>query len=76
MNERLRAYLDQQAQATDDDVRQAIALANGDVVQALRITLIANAFLVEENARLRSQLSSQVSAGFARRRPHSKPKEA
>jgi len=62
MNAQLKAYLDEQARATDDDVRQAIELANGDVVHALRITLIANTFLVEEN----ESLKKQVSKGFTR----------
>ena len=62
MTEQLRAYLDEQMQAVDDDVRQAIELANGDVYRALRVTLIANAFLVEEN----ELLKTQVSVGFRR----------
>jgi hypothetical protein len=62
MNQQLRAYLDEQMQAVDADVRQAIELASGDVYQALRITLIANAFLQEENERLKKQ----VSKGYAR----------
>jgi hypothetical protein len=62
MNAQLEAYLDEQAEAADDDVRQAIALANGDVVHALRVTLIANRFLVEENERLKAR----VSKGFVR----------
>ena len=61
MNERLRTYLDEQMQAVDDDVRQAIALADGDVHRTLRIALIANAFLHEENATLKMQ----TSAGFS-----------
>lgn len=62
MNQQLRAYLDQQAKATDDDVHQAIELAGGDVVHALRVTLIANQFLAEENERLKAQISK----GFIR----------
>jgi hypothetical protein len=57
MNQQLRAYLDDQAKAVDDDVRQAIELCGGDAVSALRITLIANAFLQEENERLKKQTS-------------------
>ena len=64
MNQQLKAYLDEQAQAVDDDVRQALELCNGDAVAALRITLIANAFLIEENERLKSQ----VSTGFTRKK--------
>ena len=69
MNEHLRAYLDEQLQSVDDDVRQAIALAAGDVVRALRITIIANQVLVEEN----EQLKAQVSTGFARGRVRKVP---
>lgn len=57
MNQQLKAYLDGQAKATDVDLRQAIELAGGDVFHALRITLIANQFLVEENERLKGQIS-------------------
>jgi hypothetical protein len=64
MNRQLRAYLDEQIQAVDADVRQAIELAEGDVHRALRITLIANAFLVEEN----EQLKKQISKGYARKK--------
>lgn len=65
MNEQLRAYLHEQVQAVDDDVRQALEICGGDAIKALRITLIANAFLTEENDRLKSQ----VSAGFTRKKP-------
>jgi hypothetical protein len=57
MTEQLRAYLNEQMQALDDDTRQAIELADGDVYRALRITLIANSFLQEENERLKKQVS-------------------
>ena len=63
MNQQLRAYLDEQAKAVDDDVHQAIALAGGDVVHALRITLIANQFLAEENERLKAQISKGFTRG-------------
>ena len=62
MTEQLRAYLNEQMHAIDGDVRQAIELADGDVTRALRITLIANAFLQEEN----DQLKAQVSKGYRR----------
>jgi hypothetical protein len=68
MNDQLRAFFDEQAKAVDADV--LIELCNGDVVQALRAALIASAFLMEENARLKAQ----TSAGFVRRRPE--PKQA
>lgn len=64
MNERLRAYLDKQAEEFDESVRQAIELAGGNVHHALRIAIIANTFLQEENDRLKAQ----ASAGFGRRR--------
>jgi hypothetical protein len=48
----------------DEEVRQALAICNGDAVAALRITLIANAFL---EAQL-DELKSQVSAGFGHKR--------
>lgn len=64
MTEQHRAYLFEQMQAVDDDIRQAMELAEGDVYRALRITLIANAFLSEEN----ENLKKQISAGFRRRK--------
>ncbi len=64
MTEQLRTYLNEQMQAFDEDVRQAIELAGGDVCRALRITLIANAFLQEENEKLKAQ----VSKGYRRAR--------
>jgi len=39
-------------------------MCGGDVLRALRTTLIANAFLIEENERLKAD----ASAGFARRK--------
>jgi hypothetical protein len=62
MNATLKAYLDDQAEEVEEDVRQAIELAGGDVTHALRITLIANSFLSEQVERLKSQ----VSKGFTR----------
>jgi hypothetical protein len=63
MNAQLKACLDEQAQAVDDDVRQALELANGDPMHALRITLIANAFLHQEIERLKKQVSKGFSRG-------------
>ena len=48
MNQALRTYLDEQARAVDEDVRQAIEACDGDATAALRCALIANAFLMEE----------------------------
>ena len=49
-------------QAIEDEVRKALAICGGDAIAALRITLIANAFLETEIDRL----SPGVSSGFAR----------
>ena len=51
----------------EDDVREALAICGGDPMKALRITLIANAFLEAQI----EQLSAAVSPGFARRKPRS-----
>jgi hypothetical protein len=71
MTEALRAYLDEQAKAVDDDVQQTLALTKGNAVEALRITLIANALLGSEVERLTAEvkrLSVGASRGFARRK--------
>jgi hypothetical protein len=62
MNEQVRAYLDEQVQRLDADVRLAIEMCDGDVMQALRTTLIANALLLEENERLMAQAAGNASA--------------
>jgi hypothetical protein len=75
MNQQLRAYLDNEAQAVDDEVRQALELTKGNAIDALRTTLIANAFLEAEVERLTAEvkrLSSGASRGFARRQPPTK----
>ena len=59
MSEQLRTYLDEQVQRLDADVRLAIEMCDGDVMQALRTTLIANALLLEENERLMASISVQ-----------------
>jgi hypothetical protein len=72
VNDQLRAYLDEQAKAADEEVRQALQMTNGNAVEALRITLIANAFLETEVERLTvevKRLSIGASRGFARRKP-------
>ena len=51
----------------EDDVREALEICGGDAMKALRITLIANAFL---EAQL-DQLTAATAAGFARRKPRS-----
>ena len=57
------------AAALEAEVQEAITLCGGDVMQALRITLIANAFLEAEIDRL----NGQVSVGFARGRIRKSP---
>ena len=52
----------------EDEVRQALSICGGDPIKALRITLIANAFL---EARI-DQLEATVSSGYARRKPRKK----
>ena len=62
------------ADAFEVEVQEALALCQGDPMKALRVTLIANAFLEAEIDRL----SAAVSSGFARgkvRKPPA-PKEA
>jgi hypothetical protein len=56
------------SEGLETEVDEAIALCRGDVRNALRITLIANAFLEAEIDRL----NAQVSTGFARRRIRSR----
>ncbi|MCX7310027.1 MAG: hypothetical protein NTZ72_19625 [Afipia sp.] len=64
MNQQIEKYLDDQAQAIDDDMNKALAICGGDVMKALRITLIANAFLEKKI----EHLSAEVSAGYTRRK--------
>jgi hypothetical protein len=64
MNLQLKKFLDDQAQAIDDDIKEALAICGGDVMKALRITLIANAFLEKQI----EHLSAEVSAGYTRRK--------
>jgi len=69
MDEQLRSFLahlsdekSSRAQppehAADEEVRQALAICNGDAVAALRITLIANEFLEAQIEELKMQISS------------------
>ena len=50
------------ADAIEGEVQEALAICGGDAIAALRITLIANAFLEAEIDRL----STAVPSGFAR----------
>ena len=54
----------------DNEVREALEICNGDAMTALRITLIANAFLEQRI----EELEAQVSAGF-RRKPRTTKSE-
>ena len=65
MNQHLKKYLDDQAQEIEDDMKEALALCGGDPMKALRITLIANAFLEAQI----DHLSAAMSRDFARRKP-------
>ena len=51
-------------QAFDTEMQDALDLCKGDALMALRITLIANAFLEAEI----DQLKAQVSADYSRKR--------
>jgi hypothetical protein len=55
--------------ALDEDVRAALAICGGDAIAALRITLIANAFLEAEVERLKREASSGFSRGRVRKAP-------
>jgi hypothetical protein len=69
MNQRLKKYLNDQAQAIDDEMKQALVLCDGDPMRALRVVLIANSFLLEEN----ESLKRKVSVGYARGKMPSRP---
>ena len=60
------------ADKLEDEIREALELCGGDPMKALRITLIANAFL---EARI-DQLAAEVSSGYARRRTRKSAKPA
>ena len=61
-----------QEHMVDEEVQQALAICGGDAVAALRITLIANAFLEAEL----EELKTQISAGFQRKRNPARVKTA
>ena len=60
------------ADKLEDEIREALEICGGDAMKALRITLIANAFL---EARI-DQLTAEVSSGYARRKPRTSTKQA
>ena len=61
------------ADAIEDEVQEALAICGGDAIAALRITLIANAFLEAEIDRLSAAVSSGFARGKVRKAP--RPKE-
>jgi hypothetical protein len=58
--------------AIEDEVQEALAICDGDAIAALRITLIANAFLEAEIDRLSAAVASGFARGKVRRAPTSK----
>jgi regulator of replication initiation timing len=62
MNQALRKYLDEQAEELDRSVQDALTACNGNPTSALRAMVIANTFLMEENEKLKAQIST----GYAR----------
>ena len=63
------------ADAIEDEVQEALAICGGDAIAALRITLIANAFLEAEVDRLSAAVSSGFARGKVRKAPKSKKAE-
>jgi hypothetical protein len=57
------------ANALESEVDEAIALCGGDVRAALRVTLVANAFLERELERLSAAVSTGFDRGRVRRPP-------
>jgi hypothetical protein len=55
------------ADALDEDVRAALAICGGDAIEALRVALIANAFLEAEVGQLKKEVSSGYSRGRVRK---------
>ena len=60
------------ADAIEDEVQEALAICRGDAIAALRVTLIANAFLEAEIDRLSAAVSSGFARGKVRKAPTSK----
>jgi hypothetical protein len=63
------------ADAIENDVQEALAICGGDAIAALRITLIASAFLEAEIDRLSAAVSSGFARGRVRKAPRSKEAE-
>jgi hypothetical protein len=66
----IRVELDNKT--AQDEVQEALAICGGDAIAALRITLIANAFLEAEVDRLSAAVSSGFARGKVRKAPTSK----
>jgi hypothetical protein len=62
-DDELRAHFGKQAREFEEAVNQALAIANGDAMAAVRTLVVANIFLHEENERLRTQISSGYMRG-------------
>ena len=58
--------------AIEDEVQEALAICGGDAIAALRITLIANAFLEAKIDRLSAAVSSGFARGKVKKAPASK----
>ena len=53
--------------SVDDDVRQALDICKGDVMAALRMVLVANAYYEEEIVRLKGEASTGYARGKVRK---------
>jgi hypothetical protein len=67
MSDALRAYFDQQHEEFEEAVRDSIQACDGDPIAALRSAVIANTFLMEENERLKAQISTGFDRGRTRK---------
>jgi hypothetical protein len=57
------------ADAIEDEMQEALAICGGDAIAALRITLIANAFLEAEIDHPSAAVSSSSARGKVRKAP-------
>lgn len=71
MTEALRAYLAQQARELEQDVQDTLDACGGDPMSALRAMIIANTFLMEENEKLKAQISTGYARQTVRKNPPS-----
>jgi len=54
----------------DNDVRQVLEICKGDVMAALRMVLIANAYYEKEISRLKQEASAGYARGKVRKPAH------